>query len=198
MRYFLTAMQNGIYDGGKAPQDKISYTKVKCDNRFTFYNSYAFVDAQYTDSFPAESWIVTDSNKELQGYTLQQAKISYGGRDWIAWFAAEVSSSEGPYVFSGLPGLILEVYDTNAIHTFCYKGKLDDQLTKQDLLIEQKNSYRKLSRKKYLKLQQEIANNYHYYQQTFTPIPFPADTSPEGIKQKNAKELRNFHPIEID
>ncbi|PKP22106.1 MAG: GLPGLI family protein, partial [Bacteroidetes bacterium HGW-Bacteroidetes-22] len=44
------------------------------------------------------------------------------GRDYIAWFAPDLPISEGPYKFSGLPGLILEVTDTHSNFHFQCTG----------------------------------------------------------------------------
>ena len=43
----------------------------------------------------------------------QRAETEYGGRKWIAWFTTEIPFQDGPYVFQGLPGLILEIKDEN-------------------------------------------------------------------------------------
>jgi len=63
-------------------------------------------------------WEFTDESKEIERYTAQKATTSFGGRDYEAWFTLEVPIVDGPYVFSGLPGLILELYDTNKDYHF--------------------------------------------------------------------------------
>lgn len=42
---------------------------------------------------------------------VQKATTNYGGRTWTAWFAPDIQIQDGPYVFSGLPGLILKIND---------------------------------------------------------------------------------------
>mgnify|MGYP003452363209 CR=1 FL=1 len=37
---------------------------------------------------------------------------SFRGRNYIGYFTPEIPISSGPFKFSGLPGLILELYDT--------------------------------------------------------------------------------------
>lgn len=49
----------------------------------------------------------------------QKAETDYGGRHWIAWFTQEIQLSEGPYIFHGLPGLIVQVEDSN--HEYMFK-----------------------------------------------------------------------------
>lgn len=57
-------------------------------------------------------WNIKDETKEILGLKSQRADLNYGGRNWIAWFSTEIPLQEGPYIFSGLPGLITEIYDT--------------------------------------------------------------------------------------
>lgn len=45
-----------------------------------------------------------------------------GGRQWIAWFTSEIPLSEGPYKFGGLPGLILEVADSEGDYRYTCIG----------------------------------------------------------------------------
>ncbi|SUX45710.1 GLPGLI family protein [Chryseobacterium indoltheticum] len=58
-------------------------------------------------------WKINVETKQIAGYTCQKATGQYNNRFYTAWFTKEIPISEGPYTFKGLPGLILEVYDTN-------------------------------------------------------------------------------------
>ncbi|MFO7872907.1 MAG: GLPGLI family protein [Bacteroidales bacterium] len=64
------------------------------------------------------SWTLHSEISNYKGYSIQKASCSFGGRDWIAWFSTEVSYSDGPHKFSGLPGLILKLYDTRNHYLF--------------------------------------------------------------------------------
>ena len=57
------------------------------------------------------NWKRSDEVKTEGQYTLQKATANFGGRKWIAWFSKNISLSEGPYKFRGLPGLIFEIED---------------------------------------------------------------------------------------
>ena len=72
----------------------------------------------YQDSDMPIAWDITDEAKEIGQYTVQKATTSFGGRKFEAWFTPEVPIVDGPYVFSGLPGLIVELYDTNKDYHF--------------------------------------------------------------------------------
>lgn len=63
-------------------------------------------------------WNILPDKKTIGKYAAQKAEVQYGGRHWIAWFTTELPFSDGPYVFSGLPGLIIEIEDVNRDYYF--------------------------------------------------------------------------------
>lgn len=58
-------------------------------------------------------WKISNETKQVQNYTLQKATTKFGGRNWIAWFNKDIPFNEGPFKFSGLPGLVFEISDIN-------------------------------------------------------------------------------------
>ncbi|MFC3161450.1 GLPGLI family protein [Chryseobacterium arachidis] len=58
------------------------------------------------------NWNISGETKQVQQYTLQKATAKFGGRNWVAWFNKNIPFNEGPFKFSGLPGLVFEIYDT--------------------------------------------------------------------------------------
>lgn len=63
-------------------------------------------------------WRMSGDSKEFSGYKVQKATTSFAGREYIAWFTTEIPIADGPYVFHGLPGLIVELYDTQNHYHF--------------------------------------------------------------------------------
>lgn len=57
-------------------------------------------------------WKLFPETKEYQGYQLQKATTTFGGRNWEAWFSKDIAIKEGPYKFRGLPGLIFLLEDS--------------------------------------------------------------------------------------
>lgn len=64
------------------------------------------------------SWKISSEQKNIGKYKAQKAEVNYGGRNWTAWFTTDVPVSDGPYVFCGLPGLIITVEDANNDYSF--------------------------------------------------------------------------------
>jgi len=88
----------------------------------TFYKNYEYIgDANFykiEEEVVNLNWKITDSTKMISDLKVQQAETSFGGRKWIAWFTKEIPLSYGPYKFNGLPGLIIEIYDTKKDYIF--------------------------------------------------------------------------------
>ncbi|ASK31033.1 hypothetical protein CEY12_13360 [Chryseobacterium sp. T16E-39] len=66
----------------------------------------------------SQNWKLTDEKKKLKNISVQKATTNWGGRTWIAWFTSDIPFQEGPFKFHGLPGLIVEVYDTKNNYRF--------------------------------------------------------------------------------
>lgn len=52
-------------------------------------------------------WKITDEQKEINGYQCKKAHLEKNPAIYV-WFSPEIPVSGGPYVFYGLPGLVLE------------------------------------------------------------------------------------------
>lgn len=77
---------------------------------------------QYTEDWEKPEWEISDESKEIIGYQCFKAISDYRGRKWTAWFAPEIPVQDGPWKLCGLPGLILEAYDSNEEYHFVADG----------------------------------------------------------------------------
>lgn len=64
------------------------------------------------------NWKLSDETKKIGPYSVKKAVCEYGGRTWNAWYAPELSFPYGPYVFHGLPGLVVDIADTENDYHF--------------------------------------------------------------------------------
>jgi GLPGLI family protein len=77
----------------------------------------------YRYSSPVEiQWSLGNREKEMMGYKCKDATCNYRGRQYTAWYALDIPISEGPYVFSGLPGLIMSISDSKDHYSFVING----------------------------------------------------------------------------
>lgn len=73
---------------------------------------------------PIVEWeLVPESDTLIATHRCQMARGSYGGREWRAWYTMEIPINDGPYKFSGLPGLIVRVADADNEHIFQLRGR---------------------------------------------------------------------------
>ena len=61
------------------------------------------------------NWKLLGEKKKIGKFNCQNASIKFRGRTFIAWFTTDIPIGFGPYKFKGLPGLILEVYDSEKL-----------------------------------------------------------------------------------
>jgi len=85
----------------------------------TFFANLAFGDAHKVEEKLEFNWkIDNDATRVIFGMNCKKATCRYAGRDYEAWFAPEIPISDGPYKFSGLPGLIVLLQDSDKEHVF--------------------------------------------------------------------------------
>lgn len=63
-------------------------------------------------------WEILPGKSKIANFNVQEAKVNYGDRDWTAWFTTEIPIQDGPYVFKGLPGLIVKISDKQNEYSF--------------------------------------------------------------------------------
>lgn len=99
-----------------------SYQIIK-DKRTQKITVLDYIDAigdrfKYEDEAAALPWKILNETDTVAGYTCQKATLSFRGREYTAWFAADVPVPDGPWKFWGLPGLILKAEDTKGMFAF--------------------------------------------------------------------------------
>ncbi|MDR6488528.1 GLPGLI family protein [Chryseobacterium vietnamense] len=93
---------------------------IKKNNSNTYQNYEYIGDVNFykMSEEPRQQWTITDSIKISDHLSLQKATTKFGGRSWIAWFSKDIPIPYGPYKFNGLPGFIMELYDTKKDYYF--------------------------------------------------------------------------------
>ncbi len=74
----------------------------------------------YEEDRPMD-WKILPETAKIGDYKTQKAETNFGGRTWYAWFTMEIPFQDGPYKFSGLPGLIVKVEDSEGDYSFDLK-----------------------------------------------------------------------------
>lgn len=82
-----------------------------------FYDKYKNVQLVVFDS-EIPKWEIKKEFETINSLSCQKAIAYYKGRKWEAWFSKEYPISDGPYKFTGLPGLIVKMKDADGDHEF--------------------------------------------------------------------------------
>lgn len=78
-------------------------------SRMVSFNKQTILLKEY---IPKINWEIQNDIQKIGGYICQKAIGVFRGREYIAWFTADIPTSYGPWKLHGLPGLILKAYDS--------------------------------------------------------------------------------------
>ena len=131
------------------------------------------------DNYEELTWNITGETKTIAGLSCIKATTNFRGRDWTAWFAPEIPLAFGPWKLNGLPGLILEAYDSNT--TYIMKAvKIEHK--KDDIVTRDFTRLMKTKNRKPISYQQFIEENEEGWGNFGADLK---DNVPEGVTITN-------------
>lgn len=195
--YYFAAVQNYLNDtrqygirgiDTRAISDYFQERLIKWKDKTTVLVTVMDSKIRYEETGGIK-WVLYSDTKIINGIKCQMAATNKYGRRWIAYFSKEYPQSLGPYKFSGLPGLIFELYDIRYDYHFILE-KIEKYTDDFDFNL---NEYKNYSKAKYLKAK---------YNMEFTLAGYPADMGEELRKElQNAydrkKKMYN-NPLELN
>lgn len=72
---------------------------------------------QYVETI-SPAWKLETERKTINGIPCQKASCTLFGGTWTAWYSTSIPLPFGPYKFHGLPGLIVQLENSNKTHVF--------------------------------------------------------------------------------
>ncbi|MDF2551726.1 MAG: hypothetical protein K0R77_1001 [Chryseobacterium sp.] len=166
--------------------DYIDERILKKNGITNVYGNYIDERLRYDENV-ATQWVLYSETKIINGIKCQMAATNKYGRRWIAYFSKEYPQSLGPYKFTGLPGLIFELYDTRNDYHFTVI-KLEKNTDDFEFNL---NGYKKLSKKDFLK----ATYNLKYTIAGFPDMDAGMRKETEAIFEKLKK--MNNNPLEL-
>ena len=138
------------------------YIKDFSKNVFTEYANMphgAIPDYQYSEELPIQKWNLHDETITIAGHLCRKATCRFRGRNFVAWYATDISVSNGPWKFGGLSGLILKLYDNDRYYVFeCIK--IEFHAKKFPLFLFDEKRYQQTERTKLRQLEKDIYKDY--------------------------------------
>ncbi|NCD69029.1 GLPGLI family protein [Mucilaginibacter agri] len=77
------------------------------------------------EPLPAFKWTITNDTTTINTLHCQKATAHFKGRDYEAWFCADLPFHSGPWKLNGLPGLIVQATDSKKEVIFEFAGMED-------------------------------------------------------------------------
>ena len=102
------------------------------------------------------NWKVEDSIKIIGGFNCKKAIGEFKGRIYEAWFCPEISIQSGPWKLYGLPGLILEAFDSKKDIRFSFSSF---QNIVDNKVISISRTYKKTTNKEFEKMKEALLND---------------------------------------
>lgn len=155
--------------------------------RYTLYDKVVKL-YRYEDELPKLNWEIAQESKEVAQYKCQKAEAECAGRKWTAWFTTEIPFTDGPWLLTGLPGLILEAYDSEGLfHFTCIEIKNAPQVS----VDPPKRQYIRCTHEEYLKARLELHTDPQAALQKATGRKLQI-MGPDGKPHKPTETKRNF------
>lgn len=139
----------------------------------------------YKENEINKSWKFFADTKKLSNIICKKATINFRGRNYTAWYATEIQVPFGPWKLRGLPGLILELYDTDyyfhiiATHIKINNNECNINVNKEEL----KNA---MALKTYIKEKEKLIDE--YYARLSSKMP---KGSKPIVREKNCESCKN-------
>ena len=134
---------------------------------------------EYECPSPSFDWQIGKETKEIMEYTCRKATCHHSGRDYTAWYAEDIALSDGPYIFRGLPGLIVAIGSDDGEYVFELNGM--QEITFPSPIYLKKNAFTKVGSRE--EMRKTIRNIHEHYAEVvanspaFVNSPIPVDFS---------------------
>ena len=114
---------------------------------------------EYECPSPSFDWQIGEETEEIMEYTCRKATCHHSGRDYTAWYAEDIALSDGPYIFRGLPGLIVAIASDDGEYAFKLNG-IQEEITFSSPIYLYDKKVQKYSREEVRKIIRNISENY--------------------------------------
>lgn len=108
---------NSISDDTEMPNLKFTVYKNLSARKNVVSSSFNQIDFIYVEQ-PLKYKLVKTKPFKIKNYDIKEAFADFGGRTWIIEYTPDIPIFDGPYVFSGLPGLVYQAISQDLEYVF--------------------------------------------------------------------------------
>lgn len=119
------------YTGKRSAQgDQVVYN-IKTATLWS--NLYMDKQIYIKENVPKFNWKLSNESKLIGTFLCKKATAFFRGRNYTAWYTNKIPVPFGPWKLNGLPGLILEAYDTDKNVYWYFKNAEYPSATKENV-----------------------------------------------------------------
>lgn len=142
---------------------------------------------QYEELQPEFNWKLEEGTKDILGYNCKKATTQYRGRKYTAWYTTDIPINNGPYVFQGLPGLIMELEDSKNHYHFTVIAM--DKKT-ADIYLRNEKEILLVKREQFRKVQKSLHDNPGFF--------YGGGYDIDGNPIRDRGKSKPYNPIELE
>lgn len=113
------------------------------------------------ENIPPQNWQFLNDTLTVLGYSCQKATCIFRGRTFTAWFTLDIPINDGPFKFYGLPGLILQLEDSESLFKFNAIGI--EKVLNSHLVSEYKKIFIKSTPEQYKQIKKRMQTTLFLY-----------------------------------
>ncbi|PQA92019.1 hypothetical protein B0A69_16505 [Chryseobacterium shigense] len=187
-------------EGVVIPKTDLSFTIIQSNENIQYFRSVGMALLTYKQPV-IKNWNLIDETKVINTFHCKKAEITFKGRHWIAWYAPEIPLPYGPYKFSGLPGLIIEIKDDQGDYSFELVKSVSDSKLKGKFINIKKNRYTEAIETTQPKLKQALRNADANAAAVFASYGTTILKGQEMLRQREKEREENLkyeNPLELE
>lgn len=186
------------FKGKSFPKTKFPFIIIQSPENIQYFENVAMVLLSYNEPL-VKNWKLINQSTTINTFNCKKAEINFKGRNWVAWYSEEIPFPYGPYKFSGLPGLIIRIFDDNGDYEFELVNSLSSSQMNNRYLNINKNRYTKATETTQKELENARKNFNDNLVQRFESMGtvFKPEQRENLIKEQTNQKI-NENPIELE
>ncbi|HOG20196.1 MAG TPA: GLPGLI family protein [Salinivirgaceae bacterium] len=154
---------------------------------------YSSVVYKYVEPQPVANWQLHPETDTVFNYRCHKATVELFGRNYTAWYTTDIPTRANLWKFSGLPGLILKVYDENEEYVWECVGLNQNP----EAIVLYDWGYKDMSKEKWQEFETSMYKNAGQFIKNSGHNVVVVDNSEKGFHSVPLDWQATYNPIEV-